>query len=213
MLICCLPDRIRERTDAVLFDAAHCSGSWIVLKRGAVGSPLFCVTGRNCFDRTDTYLQGFRLRRTHGARRAGRQPFDRQGRDLRHHRLLRRRQVHARAMHQSARAADLRLGHSGRKGNDRALREGAAAGAQKDRHDLSAFQSDAVAHRIRKRRVSAARQRPFQRADRGQGAQAARAGRHRRQGGGVSETALRRPEAARCHRAGTRKRPECAAVR
>ena len=45
MLICCLPDRIRERTDAVLFDAAHRSGSWIVLKRGAVGSPLFCVTG------------------------------------------------------------------------------------------------------------------------------------------------------------------------
>ena len=62
MLICCLPDRIRERTDAVLFDAAHCSGSWIVLKRGAVSSPLFCVTGRNCFDRTDTYLQKFRLR-------------------------------------------------------------------------------------------------------------------------------------------------------
>ena len=45
MLICCLPDRIRERTDAVLFDAAHCSGSWIVLKRGAVGKD-FASGGR-----------------------------------------------------------------------------------------------------------------------------------------------------------------------
>ena len=71
------------------------------------------------------------------------------------------------ALHQSARAADLRQGDRRWSGYAVALGKGAAAGPQEDWHDLSALQPDALAHRSRQRSVSAARQRPFQTADRG----------------------------------------------
>ena len=98
-------------------------------------------------------------------------------RHFRHHRLFRRRQVHARPLHQPSGASHRRQRVRRRTGSDQPERRPSSAGAQVDRHDLPAVQPDALAHGVRQRGFPAARHAPF---PRGEAQEGDRASAHRR---------------------------------
>ena len=149
-----------------------------------------------------TSEQDLRRRRECRPRPGGHQSGHPQGRDLRHHRPLRRGKEHTGALHEPAGAANQRQGPLRRQGDDRPLGKGAAAGPPGHHHDLSELQPADAAHLPEKRVLPHGAMRHPLRPGKKAGRGAFGAGGTGRQGGRLSRPALRRPEAAGGHRPG-----------